>query len=40
MKKYVKFVMPSEKDDILKFNQNMKLYKIPNTIYADAESLI
>ena len=33
--------MPSEKDNILKFNQyTMKLDKIPYIIYADIESLI
>ena len=32
--------MPSEKDNILEFNQYMKLDKIPYIIYADMESLI
>ena len=32
--------MPSEKDKILEFNQNMKLDKISYIIYADIESLI
>ena len=32
--------MPSEKNDILRFNQYMKLDKIPYIIYADLESLI
>ena len=32
--------MPSEKDDILEFNQYMKSDKIPCIIYADIESLI
>ena len=46
MKKYVKIkifcgiVMPSEKDDILEFNQYMKSDKMPYIIYADIESLI
>ena len=31
--------MPSEKDDILEFNQYMKSVKIPWIIYADIESL-
>ena len=31
--------MPSEKDDILEFNQYMKSDKIPCIIYADIESL-
>ena len=32
--------MPSEKDNILKFNQSMKSDKMPYIIYADLESLI
>ena len=32
--------MPSEKDNILKFNQYMKSDKIPYIIYANIESLI
>ena len=43
MKKYVKikiFVIPSEKDNILEFNQYMKSDKMPYIIYADIESLI
>ena len=40
MKKYVKFAMPSEKDNTLKFNQSVKLDKMAYTIYADLESLI
>ena len=33
--------MPSEKDNILKFNQYMKsVYNMPYFIYADMESLI
>ena len=32
--------MPSEKDNILVFNQNMKSDKMPYIIYADMESLI
>ena len=32
--------MPSEKDDILEFNQYMKSDKMPHIIYADMESLI
>ena len=31
--------MPSEKDNILKFNQHMKFDKMPYVIYADLESL-
>ena len=34
------FVIPSEKDNILKFNQYMKSDKIPYIIYANIESLI
>ena len=33
-------VMPSEKDNILEFNQYMKSDEIPHIIYADIESLI
>ena len=33
-------VMPSEKENILEFNQYMKLDKMPYIIYADIESLI
>ena len=32
--------MPSEKDNILEFNQYMKSDKMPYNIYADIESLI
>ena len=32
--------MPSEKDNILEFNQYMNSYKMPYLIYADIESLI
>ena len=32
--------MPSEKDNILQFNQHMKSDKMPYIIYADIESLI
>ena len=32
--------MPSEKNNILKFNQYMKSDKMPYIIYADMESLI
>ena len=32
--------MPSEKDNILEFNQYMKSYKMPYIIYADIEYLI
>ena len=32
--------MPSEKDNILEFNQYMKWDQIPFIIYADIESLI
>ena len=32
--------MPSEKDNILEFNQYMKLNKMPCITYADFESLI
>ena len=46
MKKYVKIkifcgiVMPSEKDNVLEFNQYMKSNKMPYIIYANIESLI
>ena len=33
-------LMPSEKDNILKFNQYSKSDKMPYIIYADMESLI
>ena len=33
-------VMPSEKDNVLEFNQYMKSDKMPYIIYADTESLI
>ena len=33
-------VMPSQKDNILKFSQYMKSNKMPYNIYADLESLI
>ena len=32
--------MPSENDNILEFNQYLKLDKMPYIIYADIESLI
>ena len=32
--------MPSQKDNILRFNQYMKSDKMPYIIYADLESLI
>ena len=32
--------MPTEKNKILKFNQYMKLHKMPYIIYTDLESLI
>ena len=32
--------MPSEKDNILEFNQYMKSNKMPYIIYADIKSLI
>ena len=46
MKMYVKnkyfcgIAMPSEKDNILEFNQYMKSDKTPYIIFADIESLI
>ena len=39
-KDFCEILMPSEKDNILVFNQNMKSDKIPYIIYADIESLI
>ena len=33
-------IMPSEKDNILEFNQYMKSDKMPYIIYVDIESLI
>ena len=39
-KDFCGIVMPSEKDNILEFNQYMESDKIPYTIYADIESLI
>ena len=39
-KDFYGIVMPSEKDNILEFNQDMKSDKIPYIIYADIESLI
>ena len=33
-------LMPSEKDNVLEFNQYMKLNKMPCITYADFESLI
>ena len=38
-KYFLGIVMPSEKDNILEFNQYMKSDKIPCIIYADIESL-
>ena len=35
-----RILMPSEKDNILEFNQYMKSDKMPYNIYADIESLI
>ena len=32
--------MPSQKDNVLRFNQYMKSDKMPYIIYADLESLI
>ena len=37
MKKYVKIVVQSEKNNILEFNQYMKSDKMPYIIYADIE---
>ena len=34
----IKNLMPSEKDEILEFNQYMKSDKMPHIIYADMES--
>ena len=39
-KDFCEIAMSSEKDNILKFNQYMKLDKMQNIIYADIESLI
>ena len=39
-KGFCEIAMSSERDNILKFNQNMQLHKLPYTIYADLESLI
>ena len=39
-KDFCRIAMPSEKDNILEFNQYMKLDKIPHIIFADMESLI
>ena len=39
-KDFCGIVMPSEKNQILKFNQYMKSDKMPYIIYADIESLI
>ena len=39
-KDFCGIVMPSEKDNILEFNQYMKSDKMPYIIYADIESLI
>ena len=39
-KDFCEIVMPSEKDNILEFNQYMKSNKIPYIIYAGTESLI
>ena len=39
-KDFCEILMPSEKDNILVFNQNMKSDKMPYIIYADMESLI
>ena len=39
-KDFYGIVMPSEKDNILEFNQYMKSDKMPYIIYADIESLI
>ena len=37
---FCEIVMPAEKDNILEFNQYMKLDKMPYIFYADIESLI
>ena len=39
-KDFCGFVMSSEKDEILEFNQCMKSDKMPYIIYSDVESLI
>ena len=39
-KDFCGIVMPSEKDNILEFNQYMKSDKMSYTIYADIESLM
>ena len=39
-KDFCEIIMPSEKYKILEFIWYMKLDKMPNIIYADAESLI
>ena len=39
-KDFCGIVVPSEKDNILEFNQYMKSDKMPYIIYADIESLI
>ena len=39
-KDFCEILMPSEKDNILVFNQNRKSDKMPYIIYADMESLI
>ena len=39
-KDFCKIVTPSENNNILEFNQYMKLDKMPYNIYADLESLI
>ena len=39
-KDFCGIVMPSERDNILEFNQNMKSAKMRYIIYADIESLI
>ena len=40
MKKYAKTKMPSERDNILEFNQYIRSDKIIQIIYAEIESLI
>ena len=39
-KDFCAMVTPSEKDNILEFNQYMKSEKMPDIIYTDIESLI
>ena len=39
-KYFCRIVMPSQKDNILEFNQYMKSDKMPYIIYADMESSI